>query len=68
MKVSLAMIHVPEETTGSAVLGNAQIEPLAVTDQRILWVWAERKLLDFPNFCFDFQVGKFVDCHVPYFG
>jgi hypothetical protein len=59
------MFHVPREPTNGFVLGDAQVKTQAVTDQRILWVWAGRKPLDCPNCFFDLQICKFVDRHEP---
>lgn len=64
----VAMIHVPKKPTGSAVLGYAQVQALAVAGQSVFGLGAEREFLDFSDFCSDLEVSEFVDDHVLYFG
>lgn len=62
-RLGLAMIHVPEEPTRAAVLGDGQGETLAVAEQGALGRGGEGEVLDFSDLGSNLEVSEFVDRH-----
>ena len=65
-RLCFAKVHVTKQPTRCARLGDAQIEALPVSEQRVLGLWTEGQFLNLAQLGPDLEVGEFVDGHGGY--